>query len=77
MLKQSDYAVSYARNSQGGTEGPENPKTDDIYRLGVILTEVITGRPINSQSELDDMKFQVMITVHHDLMPHTNHTFRL
>ncbi|CAA3001793.1 probable LRR receptor-like serine threonine-kinase At1g14390 [Olea europaea subsp. europaea] len=44
--------------SKGGTEGPENPKTDDIYRLGVILTEVIIGRPINSQSELDDMKFQ-------------------
>ncbi|KAL2546790.1 Leucine-rich repeat protein kinase family protein [Forsythia ovata] len=40
-------------------EGPENPEKDDIYRLGVILIEVITGRPINSQSELDDLKLEV------------------
>ncbi|KAL2519404.1 Leucine-rich repeat protein kinase family protein [Abeliophyllum distichum] len=45
--------------SKGGAEGPENPEKDDIYRLGVILIEVITGRPKNSQSELDDLKFQV------------------
>lgn len=36
-----------------------NSEKDDIYRLGVILTEIITGKPVNSQSELDDLKFQV------------------
>lgn len=41
----------------------ENPEKEDIYRLGAILIEVITGKPTNSQSELDDLKFQV-IKVH-------------
>lgn len=37
----------------------QNPEKEDIYRLGVILVEVITGRPIDSRSELDDLKFQL------------------
>lgn len=50
---------------QVGPESPlhkqdtENPEKEDIYRLGVILVEVITGKPMNSQSEVDDLKFQV------------------
>ncbi|MCD7460259.1 hypothetical protein HAX54_043161 [Datura stramonium] len=32
---------------------------EDIYQLGVILLEVIIGRPINSQSEVEDLKLQV------------------
>lgn len=32
---------------------------EDIYQLGVILLEVIIGRPINSQSEAEDLKLQV------------------
>ncbi|KAK6139302.1 hypothetical protein DH2020_026961 [Rehmannia glutinosa] len=48
-------------NGQGTPNHPssENPEKEDIYRLGVILIEVMTGRPINSQSELDDLKFQL------------------
>lgn len=38
----------------------QNPEKEDIYRLGAILVEVITGRPIDSQSELQDLKFQVI-----------------
>ncbi|KAL6567726.1 hypothetical protein OROGR_001394 [Orobanche gracilis] len=37
----------------------ENPEKEDIYRLGVILIEVMIGRHVNSQSELDDLKFQL------------------
>lgn len=32
---------------------------EDIYQLGIILLEVIIGRPINSQSETEDLKLQV------------------
>ncbi|CAN4124375.1 unnamed protein product [Withania somnifera] len=32
---------------------------EDIYQLGIILLEVIIGRPINSQSEAEDLKLQV------------------
>ncbi|KAM3304137.1 putative LRR receptor-like serine/threonine-protein kinase [Capsicum chacoense] len=32
---------------------------EDIYQLGVILLEVIIGRPINSRSEAEDLKLQV------------------
>ncbi|XP_016437711.1 putative LRR receptor-like serine/threonine-protein kinase At1g14390 [Nicotiana tabacum] len=32
---------------------------EDIYQLGTILLEAITGRPINSQSETEDLKLQV------------------
>ncbi|VFQ80196.1 unnamed protein product [Cuscuta campestris] len=32
---------------------------DDIYQLGVILIEVIIGRPITSQAEVQDLKLQV------------------
>lgn len=39
----------------------QNPEKEDIYRLGAILVAVITGRPIDSQSELQDLKFQVYI----------------
>lgn len=36
---------------------------EDIYQLGIILLEVIIGRPINSRSEAEDLKLQVSITI--------------
>lgn len=54
-LVDSTLFVSLKLNSQCS----QNPEKEDIYRLGVILVEVITGRPIDSRSELDDLKFQV------------------
>nr|GMD15154.1 probable LRR receptor-like serine/threonine-protein kinase At1g14390 [Ipomoea batatas] len=32
---------------------------DDIYQLGVILIEIVIGRPINSQAEAEDLKLQM------------------
>jgi len=41
---------------------------EDIYQLGVILLEVITGRQISSSSEVEQLKDEVSITtsvLHH------------
>ncbi|KAK9104988.1 hypothetical protein Scep_021832 [Stephania cephalantha] len=37
----------------------EHGKKHDIYQLGVILVELITGKPIASQSELDVQRIQL------------------
>ncbi|KAK9277563.1 hypothetical protein L1049_007108 [Liquidambar formosana] len=37
----------------------ENAEKDDIYQLGVILLEVITGKQVKSMSELDELKLQL------------------
>ncbi|KAK3022894.1 hypothetical protein RJ639_046438 [Escallonia herrerae] len=49
-------------NGQGASKrnsSTTNMEKHDIYQLGVILLEVIIGKPINSESELDDLKFQL------------------
>ncbi|EPS60595.1 hypothetical protein M569_14208, partial [Genlisea aurea] len=37
----------------------QNPEKEDIYKLGVILIEAITGKPTSSQREIDDLHFQL------------------
>ncbi|KAA8533008.1 hypothetical protein F0562_032875 [Nyssa sinensis] len=37
----------------------ENAEKADIYQLGVILLEVITGKPVTSEEETDDLKFEL------------------
>ncbi|KAA8529454.1 hypothetical protein F0562_033747 [Nyssa sinensis] len=37
----------------------EDAEKDDIYQLGIIILEIITGRPITSESELDDLKLEL------------------
>lgn len=39
-----------------------NAEKEDIYQLGVILLEVITGRQIASSSEVEQLKDEVSIT---------------
>ncbi|CAH9115220.1 unnamed protein product [Cuscuta europaea] len=39
----------------------KNAEQDDIYQLGVILIELIIGRPITSQAEVKDLKLQIEI----------------
>ncbi|KAG9153408.1 hypothetical protein Leryth_021828 [Lithospermum erythrorhizon] len=70
--KISSYNISLP--SKVAYEGPSNGQVtshasrtntekDDIYQFGVILLEVITGRPITSASELDDLKLQSEISL--------------
>jgi len=37
----------------------EQGDKQDIYQFGLILLEVITGKPTDSQSELESLKAQV------------------
>ncbi|XP_059648879.1 probable LRR receptor-like serine/threonine-protein kinase At1g14390 [Cornus florida] len=37
----------------------EDAEKDDIYELGAILLEVITGKPITSDAELNDLKLEL------------------
>ncbi|KAL1806347.1 hypothetical protein ACET3Z_029415 [Daucus carota] len=46
----------------------ENPEKDDIYQLGVILLQVITGKLFNSRSEIAEMKLQLETNLT-DVMP--------
>lgn len=39
----------------------QEAERDDIYQLGVILLEIITGKQVTSESELDELKLQVFI----------------
>ncbi|XP_057949835.1 probable LRR receptor-like serine/threonine-protein kinase At1g14390 [Malania oleifera] len=39
--------------------GAENSEKKDVYQLGMILVEVITGRRITSEAELKDLKHQL------------------
>ncbi|KAK2636327.1 hypothetical protein Ddye_031119 [Dipteronia dyeriana] len=65
--KISDYNIPLP--TKIGSESPlnvqdapnlvENAEKEDVYQLGVILLQVITGRLIKSTSELDDLKLQM------------------
>lgn len=49
-------------NGQNGSNrlgSAENAEKDDVYQLGVILLEVITGKQITSESELNELKLQL------------------
>ena len=46
-----------AHNSEQGDK-------QDIYQFGLILLEVITGKPTDSQSELESLKAQVHLKFH-------------
>lgn len=37
----------------------------DVFDLGVILLEIITGRPITSESEVELVKDQVRVCFQH------------
>ncbi|PSS28717.1 LRR receptor-like serine/threonine-protein kinase precursor [Actinidia chinensis var. chinensis] len=73
--KINSYNISLP-SKVGGSESPlssqdasnrhgsiENAEKNDIYQLGVILLEAITGKPITSESELDDLKLQLERTL--------------
>ena len=37
-----------------------NPDKDDIYNLGVILLELLTGRQITSDKQVEELKLEVL-----------------
>ncbi|TMW94169.1 hypothetical protein EJD97_010673 [Solanum chilense] len=63
----SSYNISLPPKvgSESPLAGPDHftsakeAEKEDIYQLGIILLEVIIGRPINSRSEAEDLKLQV------------------
>lgn len=67
MLKKGGIFVYFQFGSESPLNGHDTPKhpsstkpdEDDIFQLGVILLEVITGRQINSQSEIHELKLEV------------------
>lgn len=38
----------------------EDAEKEDVYQLGVILLQVITGKPIKSTRELEELKLEVV-----------------
>lgn len=40
-------------------QGAQEAERDDIYQLGVILLEIITGKQVTSESELNELKLQL------------------
>ncbi|OIV93740.1 hypothetical protein TanjilG_16591 [Lupinus angustifolius] len=54
--KVSRYSIPFTSNQIGSTNKAEK---EDIYELGVILLELITGRRIESSSELEELKDEV------------------
>jgi len=42
----------------------EQGDKQDIYQIGLILLEVITGKPTESQSQLESLKAQVKLKLH-------------
>lgn len=69
--KISSYNISFP--SKVGSESPLNghdtpnhkssTNTDDIYQLGVILLEIITGRQINAQTEIHELKLELEMSL--------------
>lgn len=49
-------------NLQSTVNEESDAEKEDIYQLGVILLEVITGRQITSSSEVEQLKDEVSIT---------------
>ncbi|KAI3720250.1 hypothetical protein L6452_21163 [Arctium lappa] len=40
---------------------PTNPEKDDIYQFGVIILQLITGKPVNSEDEITELKNELEI----------------
>ncbi|KAI3796035.1 hypothetical protein L1987_38696 [Smallanthus sonchifolius] len=69
--KISSYNISLS--SKTGSESPlghdtsqvphraANPEKDDIYQFGVIILQLITGKPVDSEDEITELKNQLEI----------------
>lgn len=52
--------ISLLSSAQNAAQGDK----EDIYQIGLILLEVITGKPTESQSQLESLKAQVNLKLH-------------
>ncbi|XP_074309744.1 putative LRR receptor-like serine/threonine-protein kinase At1g14390 [Silene latifolia] len=61
--KISNYRIPLpikVEESNGQNTSPsENPEKDDIYKLGVIMLELLTGRRATSENQVDDLKLEL------------------
>ncbi|KAJ1259713.1 hypothetical protein BS78_10G176800 [Paspalum vaginatum] len=57
-FSETPFAV-YEDNDIGSAHNVEQGDKEDIYQFGLILLEVITGKPTDSQSELESLKAQL------------------
>ncbi|KAG8094621.1 hypothetical protein GUJ93_ZPchr0012g18827 [Zizania palustris] len=58
IFSETPFAVN-EDNNHGSVQSAEQGDEDDIYQFGLILLEVITGKPTDSHQELDSLKAQV------------------
>lgn len=59
--------VVYEDSDISSSHNVEQGDKDDIYQFGLILLEVITGKPIDSQSDLEFLKAQLSNVLTEDL----------
>jgi len=58
IFSETPFAV-HEDNDIGSAHNAEQGDKQDIYQIGLILLEVITGKPTESQSQLESLKAQL------------------
>nr|ACG29217.1 ATP binding protein [Zea mays] len=58
ILSETPFAV-HEDNDIGSAQNAAQGDKEDIYQIGLILLEVITGKPTESQSQLESLKAQL------------------
>uniref|UniRef100_A0A0E0ABE1 non-specific serine/threonine protein kinase n=1 Tax=Oryza glumipatula TaxID=40148 RepID=A0A0E0ABE1_9ORYZ len=65
IFSESPFATS-EDNDLGSVPSTEQGDKDDIYQFGLILLEVITGKPTESPKDLDSLKTQISEAIAED-----------
>uniref|UniRef100_J3MFE4 non-specific serine/threonine protein kinase n=1 Tax=Oryza brachyantha TaxID=4533 RepID=J3MFE4_ORYBR len=65
IFSETPFAIS-EDNDLGSVQSTEQTDKDDIYQFGLILLEVITGKPTGSQNDLDSLKTQISEAIAED-----------
>lgn len=63
IFSETPFAVN---DDSGSAHNQEHGEKQDIYQFGLILLELITGKPTESQSQLESLKAQIMETLSED-----------
>ncbi|KAF0903021.1 hypothetical protein E2562_022646 [Oryza meyeriana var. granulata] len=65
IFSESPFAAS-EDNDLGSVQSTEQRDKDDIYQFGLILLEVITGKPTETQKDMDSLKTQISEAIAED-----------